>query len=580
MSCDDITGSEVLVYVRRTNGGGVNGVIYSWDYYQMASLPTNDNVRYQKPKDNKNPSVPLHEIGNNRYEDMVCKSTHIAYKIGGFSRSAPIPIDEAKNEVDKRIETTDNRCVLLMVSSSSFYQRLPECWPWSCRRWTIDISGKVEKDGTKKKIYSIYKQDINGDWEAVPGITTTNPSDNADEELTRIKNYMIANKLVPIFTAELSVESEGGQINKTYQEPVFKIGSDTYGSDITGSSGNGKIDTMPTVSAPDSIAMNGSFYEEVEFAKATENNPGDPKTISDREAADSGCDKSSQKVMVALEVFPVLCNGVCKLVIKTGYKCVDKDNKSKGGNSVKKLISPFWSCRINENVFLYQNPATGETASGPIQILAKITLDGTDLKGEEILQTDAPIDDYAQERDGSDFDTMPTKDGKWRVVTGADYYHETVDNKPVRKPYNVCDGPTRRIYYRTKSGENFGKAQDYLGAGADCCKYCKSADENGNITFTNNVYCSALDPECEGKSYAVYDDPCPKAGSSSGGDSGGTTNGGIFTSVLTGGLGGGGTSTGGGTYSGGGGLTGGGSPTGGGLTGGGSGGTDGLVGDF
>jgi hypothetical protein len=160
---------------------------------------------------------------------------------------------------------------------------------------------------------------------------------------------------------------------------------------------------------------------------------------------------------------------------------------------------------------------------------------------------------------------MPTKEGKWRVVTGADYYHEKVDNKPVRKPYNTCDGPTRRIYYRSKSGESFGKAQEYLAAGTDCCKYCKSADEDGNITFTNNVYCSALDPECEGKPYGMYDDPCPKPGSSSGGDGG---NGGVFTSVLTGGLGGGGTSTGGGTYSGGGGLTGGGSPTGGGLSGG------------
>ena len=536
MSCDDITGSEVLVYVRRTAGGGVNGVIYNWDYYQMASLPTNDNVRYQKPK-NKNPVVALHEIGNNRYEDMVCKSTHIAYKIGGFSRSAPIPIGEAENQVDKKIETTDNKCVLLMVSSSNFYQRLPECWPWSCRRWTADISGYLSSDKQRKyKQYTFYTQDINGDKVKTESAEWSWESNVPDEV---IKDRLTSvNSPLPIFTVKI----KGERIDYTESKPVFKVGLNTYGSDITGFIDNGKMDTMPSASAPDIMAMNGSYYYEKAIATAYQPEPGKYDPMDGNVLQFTKCGSSTWQVKIAFELFPVLCNGVCKLVMKLGYKCANKDSEGKdlaasGGRSTKKLISPFWSCRINERIEMYDE----DDETRPILNYAEVTLDGTDLKGKESFGEG----DVNQQ-------------GILTVITGADYYEETRGGKQYRVPYNTCDGPTKRIYYSRNSGETFGKAQEYLGAGADCCKYCKTADEDGNITFSNNLYCSALDPECDGKPYGMYDDPCPKAGGSGSSDGGGTTNGGTFTSILMGGIGGGtGGSAGGGGYQGGGGDLGG-----------------------
>lgn len=536
MSCDDITGSEVLVYVRRTAGGGVNGVIYNWDYYQMASLPTNDNVRYQKPK-NKNPVVALHEIGNNRYEDMVCKSTHIAYKIGGFSRSAPIPIGEAENQVDKKIETTDNKCVLLMVSSSNFYQRLPECWPWSCRRWTIDISGSLGADGkTKYKHYTIYSQDINGNKIEAPNAGWTFRSSNTDEDIKASLTGGASS--LPIFRVTI----KGERVDYSDAKPVFKVGLNTYGSDITGSSGTDQTDTMPSASAPDAIAMNGSYYYEKVIATAYQPEPGKYDPMDGNVLQFTKCGSSTWQVKIAFELFPVLCDGVCKLVMKLGYRCSNKDPEGKDlgastGRSTKKIISPFWSCRINERIEMYDE----DDETRPILNYAEVTLDGTDLKGKESFGEG----DVNQQ-------------GILTVITGADYYEETRGGKQYRVPYNTCDGPTKRIYYSRNSGETFGKAQEYLGAGADCCKYCKTADEDGNITFSNNFYCSALDPECDGKPYGMYDDPCPKTGGGGSSDGGGTTNGGTFTSILMGGIGGGtGGSAGGGGYQGGGGDLGG-----------------------
>lgn len=524
MSCRETDKPEVLVYVRRTTGGGVNGVIYNWDYYLMASLPTNDNVRYSRPEhwQSDKPEIPLHEIGNNRYEDMVCKSTHLAYRVGGFNRLGAIEIDGAKNEVDKKKETTDNPCVLLLVSSSNFYARLPECWPWSCRRWTAEISGEYDKTtGKSKKIIKYFKEDQDGKKVAVTDIPYIN----------------------------ISVKGEGG-VNISATKKIYKVTKDTYGSDITKGGGTNPdpITILPPGVAEEQETMNGSFYQAQTLMTASKNEEGDYEEFSDEILELYKCGQGTKEIKFGIEIFPVLCRGTCKLVIKMGYMCYDKiGGTPKGGRSGKRLISPFWSCRINEEFSLYREATPGQEPTSaeqnrPSMATAKVYLNATDLMGQE---------DFGPDEIG--------KTKQLTVITGSDYYHDIINNQKYRIPWNTCDGPPRRIYYGRSAGETFGKSQEYLNAGADCCKYCKSADEDGNITFSNNLYCSALDPECDGKPYGMYDDPCPKTGGSGSSDGGGTTNGGIFTSVLMGGIGGGtGGSAGGGGYQGGGGDLGGG----------------------
>jgi len=136
------------------------------------------------------------------------------------------------------------------------------------------------------------------------------------------------------------------------------------------------------------------------------------------------------------------------------------------------------------------------------------------------------------------------------VMTGADYYVDKVNNQYVQIPWNVCDKSRDVIYYPRKSGENFGKASTYLNDYDQCCIYCKTKDADGNIIFSNNLYCSALDAECDGSSYTNYTDPCGggSGGGSSGGSDGGVTVPGAGGGDTTGtGTSSGGTTTGGGS---------------------------------
>lgn len=327
MSCNDIGKSENLIYIRRTNGGSsTGGVIYSWDYHLMASMPTNDNVRYQKNKDEGNPSIQLHEISNNRYEDVICKSTHLAYLIGGFSRSAPIPVNGGKNEIEKLNETTNNACVLLFTSSSNFYRRLPECWPWSCRRWTREVTrkcnGEIETD-------YYYYQDPYG--------TKVEYGDFSDKKEFQPKQIP---KLQLNFYNNAVEPDEGS----AFQFDIETVTKDEYPDNCTSTPSN------PVDIHLNKNYFNGHLYKEVLVIEK------DEYSIDEEILKAYGCTDTDEKIKLGVEIFPILCNGICKLVIKFASLCYDSKTSSNYtiGIGTKKLVSPFWSCRINEGITLYK----------------------------------------------------------------------------------------------------------------------------------------------------------------------------------------------------------------------------------
>jgi hypothetical protein len=391
---------------------------------------------------------------------MVCKSTHLAYKVGAFNRSAVISPGEAKNPVDKLKESSTNKCVLLMTSSNNFYQRLPECWPWSCRRWTIDITDNKDEQGKViSYTYKVFKEDINGYKIQVDGwiFSVNDTYTKINDSLTGLASHL------PIFSLEIQAIVVGvGVVYRSIRQPVFKVGINK------------------TESHPESIAMDGSFYEEIQVATASFN--AGQYTLTDDEADVTQCPKSSQKVFLAFELFPVLCDGTCKLIVRLGYKCVDKDNGSSVGRHVQKNISPFWSCRINETIEMFNE----DEENRPLLNLAKVTLDGTETRSLESF----------------------TENGEQlAVITGADYYY---DDNNIRKMYNLADGEVEKFYYTYRGGGTFGKAQEYIAAQSTCCKYCKKVDPITKVaTYYPNVYCTALDATCDGRSYADYKEPCP-----------------------------------------------------------------------
>lgn len=326
MSCKDLDKDENLVYIRRTNGGSsVGGVIYSWDYYVLASLPTNDNIRYQKPKDGISPNVSLHEIGNNRYENVKCKSVHLAYNIGGFSTSAPIEMDEFSNQIEERQQVTDNPCVLLFANSNYFPERNPECWPWSCRRWTREVTrtcdGKVDKD-------EYFYQNINGE-------KTAYGSFDDKKNFTSFSPPKLG----------LTLSSEDIETSSFYYD-LETITKDEYPTNCPEST----VQNIPTAIEDGKNYLRGHLSKEIIIIqKGTEDL--DPDILKKY-----GCDSTDEKITLITEMFPVLCNGVCKLLIKLACMCyADKTSSNKYvGNGIKKLIEPFWSCRINETLKLYR----------------------------------------------------------------------------------------------------------------------------------------------------------------------------------------------------------------------------------
>jgi hypothetical protein len=485
MSCKELDRPDPLVYIRRTSGGGVGGVIYAWDYYLMASLPTNDNVRYSRHENaDGSVGIPLHEINNNRYNDVVCKATHLAYRIGGFARSAPIAIGDAKNEIDKKKETTDNGCILMIVSSSNFYTRLPECWPWSCRRWTAESSGVIKKTGkqnndkedlyTSEQIITWYKEDDSGSKVQVDQYTYS-----GDETWGQISDK------IPKINIVGSIEGVSYLIK---QKKIFKVTKDTYSSDVSIIAQDANIKmkniTMMEQGVPSPMAgamFESSVYKTAEKDENEEYIPFDEDTLNL-----CNCDSGTKEIKIGIEIFPVLCNGTCKLVIKYGFLCYNTINGApSGGRSTKKLISPFWSCRINETIELFNEEHPERQLIGT----AEITLDGTDLQEKESFG-------------------LPKNPNALYVITGQDYYHDKINNRLYQIPYNISDGPGKTIYYSKNSGESFGKSPTYLSAHSSCCVYCKTVKDK-IITYSNNLYCYALDPECDGDPYEIHDNACP-----------------------------------------------------------------------
>lgn len=458
MSCDNSSKSEALVYLRRAKGGGTGSVIWSWDYYEMASLPTNDNVRYSVKPESKN--IPLHEIGNNRYHDVICKSTHIAYKIGGDSRTAAIRTGDGIGQKEKNEETTNNPCVYLFVSSKNFYERLPECWPWSCRRWTKEIK-KNDKD---EKVVTYFAYSATGGKNSVASPANLN--------LT-------------------IVESDGITENKSI--PLYKVTKNDF----------------PEDEEPQHISNAYLFYKTVDTATGSEEDPIEEEILNK-----CGCEAGTVQIKLATEFFPVLCDGVCKLVIKFGYLCYSEtDGDYVLGKAIKKLISPFWTCRINEYIYLFDQ----DQDHRPLLASLRLTLDGTETKDLEVFDKDAT--------------------NKTVVVTGQDY-NVTVSNDVYSQiPWNKCDKPRGDNEYIASYSDIMGKAEKYLSAHSRCCDYCTKADQDGQITYFVNSYCTALDSECSGESYVDIESECGGGGGSSAGGTS-TISGGSGTDTTTGALGG------------------------------------------
>lgn len=280
----------------------------------------------------QNRGLPLHELNSFRDQPIAakmhlqgvgCKATHLAYRIGNVGKASEEHYNFASSfgtlsNKDELI-TANNPAVLLFNNSSSFYSRLPECWPWSCRRWTVESTIKYNKhsDGTQTPYLQTkyYTQDQSGkktetSYGNIPHITVEFNSWTGDD----------LSEDIPILNGD--------------PFPVADIADDGR--------------HPPVILPPDDKTkfFNGYYKKTVDIKSAGGLGDADLRTF--------GCDpERTNKVSLAVEIFPLLHDAQCKLIMKIGYLCYPTGCSIPDmGVGNKKIIYPFNACKFNETMRL------------------------------------------------------------------------------------------------------------------------------------------------------------------------------------------------------------------------------------
>ena len=301
-----------------------------WVTEDRRGMKSRNGLTYEKRVDKgvKIHHLPLHEISQWQYAesyggkatsfpnavDMDCKCTQIAYKIGAASKSAP---DERWNNGNDATENSFDYQpgVLLFNRNPSHYIRVPECWPWSCRRYVVEKSVNPSSVPPNQKVVEYYSQDGSGNKTLI----------NFDD----------------IPKINISVNSFLGGTSKSLyvmnDDPIyFPLPYNQYGVGMT------------TESPPaEKNYINGYSCVRYDIPLAD----ADDYAIEDL----CGCDLDDEKIEAVVEVFPILHESVCKLVVKTGFLCyATKDcNAPKPSRVTKKIVYPFHSCRFNETLYSF-----------------------------------------------------------------------------------------------------------------------------------------------------------------------------------------------------------------------------------
>lgn len=445
--------------------------------------------------------IPLHEITNS-INKVECKSTHLAYLIGPVSKSAPRDfIGQSNPDGTYKIYSEVNPATYLFTSSSSFYKRLPECWPWSCRRWTVEKT----QDSQGNWNIAYFSQDSLGNKTAVsyneiPQLTVGLYAINGQSEV----------KQIPILNGD-----------PTSTEPYSVITPDADSKFIDGY-------------LLSKMQLNMDSMDEIKIQQC-------------------GCNENDEKIELALEVFPLLHKSQCKLIMKTGYLCYrTKDCKDPSPGLInKKIITPFNACKFNESLAVdldktnYPSNSLGATSitfdqkdSTIISYLKTPNLvsfdpynhpSGVTLSlngGSQTINLDSEYKGYLSVSArfpcnySSDINVYKVINGNIQqytafpnneiyncpqnyigysaiqgngtdesetannIVTGGDYYMSGINHVY----YNDSDPDTQYEIYKISS---IGNAGGFINVQQDCCKYCV----NNDGVYKGNDGCYSLDIE-------------------------------------------------------------------------------------
>jgi hypothetical protein len=481
--------------------------------------------------------IPLHEI-TNQTKRVGCNATHVAYRIGHVNKAASdeyfsAPLN-ATAETDHKILRTPQPSVYLFMNSAGFYSRRPECWPWSCRRWTVEKSGEI-----------VETKDTNGKVNGRCTITHTKYY-TQDE-----KGYKKSVEYDKVPSLKIDISSFLGD-KKSYNPKILN-GDPLETLDITEGIGGGSCDKSKSVQGDPESFIAGTYMTKMEV-----------HPDSEIEHVQCGCNPDDEKVELAFEMYPYLNKPTCSLIMKLGYLCypTKKCTIPNLGRATKKIIYPFNSCRFNEKLeidllktdfpgmdisneslefedtpdtkvaYLYSDsvPVYANPFEHPSGV--QISLDG----GATIDLTAAPAfegeighitlaagypckytsDIRVYRIESKNIGSVPTivplntvfncasnnlgevtvvgngtdvYENDSDIMTGGDYYY----SGGLRTFWNKIDQPKMAEIYPAKS---LGNGVEFINIQPDCCEYCKKADvENGIVFYFSNPNCFHMDLE-------------------------------------------------------------------------------------
>lgn len=459
--------------------------------------------------------LPLHEMYN-RTKDLPCQATYVAYKIGkvGPQTADQYFVNNATDpNMNNKITWTPRQAVYIFNNNPNAYKRQPECWPWSCRRWQTERKDIVDPQNPNAYELIYYTQDQNGKFE-----TTT---------LDKI--------------------------------PKLNINFSTF----TGHAGGKSpyiLDSGPTPLSDEESYIKGYYYSKLSIPV------GD---LDDAQMEQCGCDPDDAKVEFGVEIFPILHQATCKLILKAGFLCYKTLQclVPDVGVASKKIIHPFNSCKFNEDLqidlqkFTYPDLEINNDSldfyesekailsyvfsSGKLPIVTDPythesgiikSLDGgvaIDLAGKTGFvsvsarypckySSDIHVytigEDYTMESFSYPLNVIhdcPTDHlAKVSLRGNGTDYQEDPEKVMTGGDYYIND-KGQRIFWNVCDKEreteiyiskSLGNARGYVSAQDQCCEYCKEVKEGAILAdYFSNPICFELDKEGTSESINQYE---------------------------------------------------------------------------
>ena len=453
-------------------------------------------------------------------DDMTnCKVTQIGYKVSNadkYTHKKSWYLDG--DNPDRRIwispnSSTPSAYVFYSADNGAGYSRLPECWPWSCRRWTVENDGYSTEDINGNKVavslgavprFTIKMSSFSGDEKTYnPYILNQAPLTDSSPG-SYFNGYFlgkidVTENLDDAQIAQCGCDSDSVKVELAAElfpvmhnatcKYVIKLGYLCYPT-LSCTVPNVGTTFKKIIYPFNSCKFNETFEIDLDKLKYPD------VTINNQALTVSSTQKALLSYVFISGIKPVVTDpytyeqpkpitgttGIEGSTGSTGFIIYPPYTEKKtvsldGGYTIDMTnkvgflsVAARYPCKYTTDVHIYQVSPEGLEVKFiyplntihdcPIQSLAKVTIQGNATDESENLTG---------------------------IITGGDYYIK--DNKKIF--WNKCDLPQQTEVYKSSS---LGNIENFITTQNGCCKWCQYTDK-GKPAFTAHPQCIDLEKE-------------------------------------------------------------------------------------